>query len=134
EQFPCLKRLGLNTPLPIGEHESSYIFLPPAVIAFILSRAPLLECADFGYCSAIYDTDVDRMLQDAGASRVQRLTLRGAYRLSNEAVMKLIQGFPELKMMAMKILPRDRLVEMEKLKTCLKEQNADVTLLTYGNY
>jgi hypothetical protein len=147
--FANLRRLGLNTPLPIGEFEASYVFLPPAVMAFCLKNAPGLESADFGYCSVLEDSDVDRVVSGDYSSEdfqlpqaatkclnpsLERVTLRGACKLSNEAVFKLIKNYPCLQMLALKILPRDRLAELESVKTQLKAENVNVTLMTYGNY
>ena len=147
--FANLKRLGLNTPLPIGEFEASYVFLPPAVMAFCLKNAPGLESADFGYCSALEDSDVDRLIAGDYSSEIilpfivgtkclnpslARVTLRGAYKLSDQAVYKIVNSYQGLTLLAMKILPRERLSELENVKTQLKKENVNVTLMTYGNY
>lgn len=64
--------------------------------------------------------------------QVEDLRLSGACRVTDAGIDELMRCCPDLRRLALKMLPKERLAELEALKVKIREENLDLELITYG--
>ena len=65
-------------------------------------------------------------------TKAEDVRLSGARQITDTAIMDLLTACPRLRRLALKMLPKERLAELEVLKVTLRKQNLDLELITYG--
>ncbi|CAL4063888.1 unnamed protein product [Meganyctiphanes norvegica] len=148
--FPSLQHLTLEgihpvlpnpqTPVPSSSLETLRMVAPPLsrhnlnanVIVWVLEWAKSCVTVDIGYCNLLTDKDLAEVLSRSALAQVIDLRLSGASKLSNESVWTLLDSCPDLRRLALKMLPMERLAALESLKVQLRMDNIDVELITYG--
>lgn len=72
------------------------------------------------------------LLPPPSAAKAEDVRLSGARQITDDAIMDLLTACPRLRRLALKMLPKERLAELETLKVTLRRQNLDLELITYG--
>lgn len=148
--FPSLEHLtleGINPILPYREIavpksslQTLRMVAPPLtrhslnahVIVWALVWAKNCLTVDIGHCNLLTDKDLTEALNKGALAQVVDLRLSGAKELSNDSVWSLLDYCPDLRRLALKMLPMERLAALESLKVQLRLDNIDVELITYG--
>ncbi|XP_045607875.1 uncharacterized protein [Procambarus clarkii] len=106
--------------------------LDPEVVVWAVVWAATATSIDLGYCERLTDHHLHQVLQRGALSQVEDLRLSGASQVTEEGVDTLVASCPRLRRLALKMLPKDRLAQLESLKVKIRQKNLDLELITYG--
>ncbi|XP_071552860.1 uncharacterized protein [Panulirus ornatus] len=121
-----LQSLRLVTP-PTMSH-----VIEPEVVVWALVWAADASSLDFGSCKDLADQHLAQALTRGALKQVEDLRLSGAAHVTDAAIDDLLAACPRLRRLALKMLPKERLAELETLKLKIRNQNLDLDLITYG--
>ncbi|XP_076060022.1 uncharacterized protein LOC143036494 [Oratosquilla oratoria] len=126
ELLSKLVTLKLTTPYTLSHS------LDVAVIMWSLKRAKQAVHVDLGSCSNLLDNDLIALIDNGALQLVEELKFSGARQLTDEIIVALVERCPSLRRLALKLLPKDRLAQLETLKTKFRQLNLDIDLITFG--
>nr|XP_027223256.1 uncharacterized protein LOC113815364 [Penaeus vannamei] len=121
-----LTTLRLVTP-PTQTH-----VIDPEVAVWAMVWARNAVSVDLGSCRHFTDQHLSQALDQGALSQVEDLRLSGACRVTDAGIDELMRCCPDLRRLALKMLPKERLAELEALKVKIREENLDLELITYG--
>lgn len=146
--FPSLTHLFLDgvtlmlplppPPTPVSKIETLRLVTPPImnhdpeVVEWALVWASGASSIDLGSCKYLTDQHLTRALSAGALTQAEDVRLSGARQITNTAIMDLLEACPHLRRLALKMLPKERLAELESLKVMFRTQNLDLELITYG--
>lgn len=150
DTFPSLTHLILDgvtptlphppPPTPVSKIESLRLAtlpimnpdLDPEVVEWALVWVAGASSVDLGSCRLVTDQHLARAIATGALAQAEDLRLSGARQITDAAIMDLLTACPRLRRLALKMLPKERLADLETLKITLREQNLDLELITYG--
>ncbi|KAK7069791.1 hypothetical protein SK128_006730 [Halocaridina rubra] len=150
ETFPSLSHLELEgiiptLPLPspaapVSKLENLRLITPitrnyvieasVAVWAFVWARGA--SSIDLGSCKDLLDQHLSDAIAQGAFKEVEDVRLSGAVQITDMGINDMMTSCPSLRRLAFKMLPRERLAELETLKVKIRQENLDFELITYG--
>ncbi|ROT69026.1 hypothetical protein C7M84_012809 [Penaeus vannamei] len=125
---------GLADTCPALTHlilEGTHV-IDPEVAVWAMVWARNAVSVDLGSCRHFTDQHLSQALDQGALSQVEDLRLSGACRVTDAGIDELMRCCPDLRRLALKMLPKERLAELEALKVKIREENLDLELITYG--
>ncbi|MPC43472.1 hypothetical protein E2C01_037120 [Portunus trituberculatus] len=150
DTFPSLTHLFLDgvtptlpyppPPPPVSKIESLRLVTLPItnpdldaeVVEWALVWVSAASSIDLGSCRLLTDEHLTRAIAAGALTQAEDVRLSGARQITDGAIMDLLTACPHLRRLALKMLPKERLAELESLKVTLRKQNLDLELITYG--
>ncbi|XP_047496697.1 uncharacterized protein LOC125044219 [Penaeus chinensis] len=121
-----LTTLRLVTP-PTQTH-----VIDPEVAVWAMVWARNAVSVDLGSCKLFTDQHLSQALDQGALAQVEDLRLSGAGQVTDTGIDEMMRCCPYLRRLALKMLPKERLAELEALKVKIREENLDLELITYG--
>ncbi|KAK8734931.1 hypothetical protein OTU49_005735 [Cherax quadricarinatus] len=106
--------------------------IDPEVVVWAVVWACGASSIDLGSCKHLTDQHLSQALDRGALFQVEDLRLSGATQVTEEGIDNLVMSCPRLRRLALKMLPKDRLAQLESLKVKIRQQNLDLELITYG--
>ncbi|XP_066975838.1 uncharacterized protein [Macrobrachium rosenbergii] len=121
-----IENLSLITPLT-----RNYVIVADVAVWAIV-WASLAYSISLGSCTDLLDQHLSEAITRGALKQVEDLRISGAARVTDAAIEELVDSCPNLHRLAFKMLPKERLADLEALKVKFRQDNLDLELITYG--